>query len=268
MASSRSRLALRGAGLAYVGVLVLIPLIAVTWRTVSGGVGQFWTSITAPEALVAFRLTAEVAILAVILNLLFGVGMATLLTRYRFRGRRLLGMLTDLPISVSPIVVGLALILVYGPVDGWFGPGLATAGISVIFSIPGMVLATAFVSLPLILREVAPVLIQEGTDQEEAARVLGANAWQTWWRITLPTIRPALFYGIVLCLARCIGEFGAVRVVSGGVSGDGQTQTVPLLVAERVEQFEPGSYQLSFVLVLVTILAILAVSHHRKGTLR
>ncbi len=260
--------ALRAAGVAYVGVLVLIPLAAVTWRTVSGGLGQFWAAVSAPDSLVAFRLTAEVALAAVALNLLFGVGTAVLLTRVRFRGQRLLGILVDLPISVSPIVVGLALVLVYGPVDGWFGPGLASAGISVIFSLPGMVLATAFVSLPLILREIAPVLAEAGTEQEEAAKVLGANGWQTWWRITVPIIRPALFYGVVLCLARCIGEFGAVRVVSGGVSGDGQTQTVPLLVAEKVEQFEPGSYQLSFVLVLVTVTAILAASHRRKGHTR
>jgi sulfate/thiosulfate transport system permease protein len=157
----------------------------------------------------------------------------------------------------------VALVLVYGPSSGWFGGTLAAHGIKIIFAVPGMVLATTFVSMPLILREVVPVLQEEGIEQEQAARVLGANAWQRFRRITLPTIRPALAYGIVLGLARSIGEVGAVAVVSGNVSGAGQTQTVPLVISERVQQFEPGSYQLAFVLILVTVAAIVIVSLRR-----
>jgi sulfate transport system permease protein len=254
----------RAVALLYVGVLVLVPLVVVTWKAWSPGVSAFWSAISSPEALTAFRLTAEVALAAVALNAVFGVGVALLLTRHRFPGRRLLSALADLPLSVSPIVVGLALVLVYGPVDGWFGHGLHDAGFDIIFALPGMILATTFVSLPLILREVVPVLAEEGTEQEQAARVLGANAWQRFVRITLPTIRPALLYGLVLSLARSIGEYGAVLVVSGNVSGAGQTQTVPLLVSERVQQLEPGAYQLAFLLILVTVLAIVLVFLRRS----
>lgn len=266
MASSRGTVALRTVALAYLGVLVLIPLAVITWTNVSDGWSAFWAAISSDQAVSAFRLTAEISVAAVVLNTLFGVGLAMLLTRYRFRGRGLLGTLADLPISVSPIVVGLALILVYGPFSGWFGKDLADAGFPIIFHLPGMILATAFVSMPLILREVVPVLEEEGIEQEQAARVLGANAWQRFSRITLPTIRPALAFGVVLGLARSIGEFGAVRVVSGNISGAGQTQTAPLVIAERFEQGEQGEqgyYQLAFVLIVITVLAIVVVSLRR-----
>lgn len=268
MGSPRGRLALRAVALVYVALLVLVPLAVVTWHTVRPGWSAFWSAISDSQALTAYRLTAEVAASAVALNVVFGVGLALLLTRYRYPGRRLLGALADVPISVSPIVVGLALVLVYGPTSGWFGTGLHHAGIDVIFATPGMVMATAFVSLPLILREVTPVLVEAGVDQEQAARVLGASAWQQFRRITVPTIKPALLYGVVLSLARSIGEFGAVLVVSGNVSGVGQTQTVPLVVAERVQQLEPGSYQLAFVLIVVTVVAIVLtfLKQDRKPT--
>jgi sulfate transport system permease protein len=189
--------------------------------------------------------------------------MAILLTRYRFPGRRLLGALADLPISVSPIVVGLALLLVYGP-NYFFGKQLAGVGISLMFNVPAMIMATAFVSLPLILREIVPVLDEEGIDQEQAARVLGANVWQRFRRIILPTIRPALMYGIVLGLARSIGEFGAVAVVSGNFSGANATQTMPLAIAERFNQGVGGYYPLAFLLIVVTVLAIVLTSIRRK----
>jgi sulfate transport system permease protein len=245
--------------LTYLGGLVLVPLVVITWKTVAAGWAAFWAAISSPQAVTAFRLTAEMSLVAVALNTVFGVGVALLLTRYRFPGRRLLGVFADIPISVSPIVVGLALILVYGPAAGWFGAGLHRAGIDIIFAMPGMILATAFVSLPLVLREIVPVLAEEGLEQEQAARVLGAGSWQRFWRITFPTLNAALRYGVVLGLARSMGEFGAVRVVSGNVSGAGQTQTVPLLVAERVEQLQPGAYQLAFVLVIATVLTIVLV---------
>ncbi|ADP79167.1 sulfate ABC transporter permease subunit [Pseudofrankia inefficax] len=261
----------RGAGrfvgrfiaLAYVAVLVLVPLVVVFWKTVSAGPSEFWSAISSHQAVTAFRLTAEISVAAVALNTVFGVGVALLIARHRFPGRRLLSALADLPISVSPIVVGLALVLVYGPIDGWFGKGLHSAGIEIIFAVPGMILATAFVSMPLILREIVPVLEEAGTEQEQAARVLGANAWQRFVRITIPIIRPALLYGIVLSLARSIGEYGAVLVVSGNVSGANQTQTVPLLVSERIQQLEPGAYQLAFLLIVVTVLTIVVVNLRR-----
>jgi sulfate transport system permease protein len=262
--STRGRLTLRAIVVFYVALLVLVPLVVVTWKTFEDGWTAFWNALTSEQALVAMKLTAEVAISAVALNTVFGVGMAILLTRYRFPGRRLLGALADLPISVSPIVVGLALLLVYGPTSHWFGMTLANAGFSLMFNVKAMILATAFVSLPLVLREIVPVLEEEGIDQEQAARVLGANAWQRFRRIVIPTIRPALAYGIVLGLARCIGEFGAVAVVSGNLSGAQQTQTMPLVIAERFGQGVGGYYPLAFVLIVVTILAIVLTSVRRK----
>jgi sulfate transport system permease protein len=256
----RPRYGLRLAAVLYVAILVLVPLLLVTWRTIRQGGGAFWTAISSDQAVQAFRLTAVVAGSAVILNVIFGVGVALLLTRYHFPGKRLFGVLIDIPISVSPIVVGLALVLVYGPTGGWFGSSLHSAGINVIFAVPGMVLATTFVSLPLVVREIVPVLEDEGFEQEQAARVLGASAIQRFVRITLPTIKWALAYGVVLSIARSIGEFGAVKVVSGNISGSGQTQTATLLVDERVEQLEPGAYQVSLVLIAVAVVAIVIVS--------
>jgi len=258
VASVRSRWTLRLVAIGYVGILVLLPLIVVCWRTIDQGGRAYIDAVTSAEALHAYQLTAIVAASAVAINTVFGVGMALLLARYRFVGKRVLNVLIDIPVSVSPIVVGLALILVFGWRTGWFGDGLRTAGIQVIFATPGMILATTFVSLPLVVREVLPVLEETGLDQEQAARSLGANAWQRFVRITLPTIKWALLYGVVLSIARSIGEFGAVRVVSGNVVG--QTQTVTLLVDEKAEQFELGAYQLSLVLIAVAVLCIVAVS--------
>jgi sulfate transport system permease protein len=258
--SRRSKYGLRAAALVYLAVLVLIPLFVIFYRTFQDGWSVFWHSISSHEALTAFRLTAEVSLAAVAINTVFGVGLALLLTRYRFPGKRLLGSLADLPISVSPIVVGFALLLVYAPFNSWFGKDLTSAGIQIIFALPGMILATAFVSLPLMLREIVPVLEEAGDDMEQAARVLGASARQQFVRITLPTIRPALAYGLVLSLARSIGEFGAVRVVSGNISGAGQTQTVTLLIQDKYQNLQSGPYQLALVLVLVTVIAIVGVN--------
>jgi sulfate transport system permease protein len=255
-----ARYSLRAVAVAYVGLLVLLPLAVVCWRAVDQGGVAFWAAVSSAQAQEAFRLTAIIAGSAVVINTVFGVGAALLLTRYRFPGKRLLGVLIDLPMSVSPIVVGLALVLVYGPYNGWLGASLHRSGIEVIYAVPGMVLATAFVSLPLVVREVVPVLEDEGIEQEQAARVLGASALQRFVRITLPTIKWALAYGVVLSIARSIGEFGAVKVVSGNVSGSGQTQTATLLVDERVEQLEPGAYQVSLVLIAVAVIAIVVVS--------
>lgn len=255
---SRGRIALRVTVLTYVGILVVVPLATVLWRTIGEGFGAFLDALTSGDAVHALVLTGIVAGSAVVLNTVFGVGIALLLARKRFAGRALLDTVLDLPVSVSPIVVGLALVLVYGTETGWFGGGLAHVGVQVIFATPGMILATAFVSLPLVVREVLPVLIEAGDDTEQAAACLGANGWQRFARITLPTIRWALGYGVVLSVARCLGEFGAVKVVSGDVSG--QTQTLTVLIDDRAQQFEPGYYQLSVVLVLICVLCILAVA--------
>jgi sulfate transport system permease protein len=258
--STRSRWTLRLVALGYVGVIVLLPLGVICWRVIEQGGSKFWDAISSAQAQRAFELTGVVAGSAVAINTVFGIGVALLLARYRFPGKRVLSALIDLSISVSPIVVGLALVLVYGPIDGWFGKGLHNAGIDVIYAVPGMILATVFVSLPLVVREVVPVLEDEGIEQEQAAQMLGASAPQRFLRITLPTIKWALAYGVVLSIARSIGEFGAVKVVSGNVSGAGQTQTATLLVDERIEQLEPGSYQVSLVLIAVAVLAIVVVS--------
>jgi sulfate transport system permease protein len=252
---------LRYVAIVYVAALVALPVGVVFYRTIDQGWSNFSAAITASDSVHAFKLTAIVAGSAVIINTVFGVGVALLLARYRFTGKRVLSLFIDLPVSVSPIVVGLALILVYGFRTGWFGSQLSSVGFQIIFATPGMILATAFVSLPLVLREVLPVLEEAGLDQDLAARSLGANALQRFRRITIPTIKWALAYGVVLSLARSIGEFGAVRVVSGNITG--QTQTVPLLVDQHAEQFENGAYQLSVVLILVATLCIVGISFLR-----
>lgn len=249
---------LRSVAVLYIAILVALPLALVFQRTIADGADAFWEAISAPDAVHAFVITAQIALIAVAINTVFGLGVALLLARYRFAGRRLFNLLLDIPVSVSPIVVGLALVLVYGPTQGWFGPPLSDAGVQVIFALPGMVLATCFVTLPLVVREIVPVLQEEGLDQDVAARSLGANSWQRFGRVTLPTIRWALAYGVVLSLARAIGEYGAVRVVSGDVIG--QTQTATLRVGDLAEQGEPGAYQISLVLVLFAVLCIVAIS--------
>jgi len=256
--SKAARWSLRWVAVVYVAALVVLPVAVVLRRTIQSGWQAFIDGITAPEAVHAFQLTGVVAGSAVVINTVFGVTAALLIARYRFLGKGLLDLVIDLPLSVSPIVVGLALILVFGFRTGWFGPGLRAAGIQVIFATPGMILATSFVCLPLVLREVLPVLVETGLDQDQAARSLGASAWQRFVRITLPTIKWALAYGVVLSLARSIGEFGAVRVVSGNITG--QTQTVTLLVDQHAEQLEGGAYQLSIVLVVFAALCIVLIS--------
>ena len=256
-----ARHALRYTALGYLGVLLILPLGLIVERTFAGGVSAVWSALTSPEAVHAFQLTVEVAACAVVANTVFGLGLALLLVRHRFPGRGLLNAAVDLPVAVSPVVVGLALILVYGhfsPVGGW----LAGHGIQVIFALPGMVLATIFVSLPLVVREVVPVLQEIGTDQEQAAATLGAAPLQTFWRVTLPAIRWSLAYGIVLTLARSLGEFGAVAVVSGRIVG--QTQTLTLFVQERFESFDTeAAYAASFALAAIAVVVLILMNRLR-----
>jgi sulfate transport system permease protein len=255
--TGRARWTLRLLAVAYVLILVVLPLVVMVGRTFEDGIAAFVESITSPEAVAAVTLSLQVAVQAVVVNTVFGVAVSLLITRYRFRGRNVLNALIDLPVSVSPVIAGLALILVYGS-NGWFG-FLQAAGFQIIYSVPGIVLATCFVSLPLVVRELVPVLDEIGLEQEQAGRSLGANAWQRLWRLTLPSVRWALAYGVVLSLARALGEFGAVRVVAGNVLGS--TQTMPLLAAQRYADLdESGAYAISFVMVAIAILCILIVA--------
>jgi sulfate transport system permease protein len=246
---------LRVVALLYLLFLLVLPVGLIGWRTFQHGVGPFFDALSTPSALHAFKVTFIVALWAVALNTVFGIGTALLLVRRRFPGKRILNALIDLPLAVSPVVVGLALILIYGkfaPVGGW----LEDQGIQVIFSTPGMVLATVFVSLPLVVRAIVPVLEEMGDDQEQAAHTLGAGGWQTFRRITLPGIRSALAYGVVLCLARALGEYGAVAVVSGRLVD--QTQTLTLFVEERFQNFDqPAAFAAATALALIAIITLL-----------
>jgi sulfate transport system permease protein len=253
-----SRIGLRIVALGYLALLLVIPVGVVFYRTFEHGVGAVIDSVTTPAAISAFWLTVEVAAIAVPLNVVFGIATALVLVRGRFPGKRLLDTLIDLPFAVSPVVIGLALLLLYGR-DGWFGSVLLDHGIRVLFSVPGIVLATVFVSLPFVAREVAPVLREIGDEQEQAATTLGASAWQTFRRVTLPAIRWGVAYGVVLSVARAIGEFGAVSIVSGKIAGE--TQTLTILVEQRYGNFDvAGAYAASALLALIALLTLLGMT--------
>ena len=261
-----ARLGLRTVALGYLFLLLAAPVGLIFYRTFEHGLGPAWDAVTTPEAQHAFWLTFVMIAVAVPLNTIFGVTMAILLVRHRFPGKALVNAFIDLPFAVSPVVIGLALILVYGN-DGWFGGWLTEHGIQVIFSVPGMILATIFVSLPFVVREVVPVLREIGTEQEQAASTLGASGWQTFVRVTLPSIRWGLTYGVVLATARALGEFGAVSVVSGKLSGE--TETATLFVETRFHQFDlTGAYAASVVLAamaLIVLLSMNVLNRRRRG---
>jgi sulfate transport system permease protein len=251
-------IALRVIALAYLGVLLLFPLGTIVWRTFENGIDPVWGALTSPDAVQALRLTVEIAAIAVPLNTVFGILCALALVRHRFPGKALLSAFVDLPLGVSPVVVGLALVLVYGRF-GWCGGWLSDHGIQVIFALPGMVLATVFISLPFVVREVVPVLQEIGTEQEEAASTLGASALQTFFRVTLPAIRSGLGYGIVLTTARALGEFGAVSVVSSNIAS--QSQTLTLYVENRFQAFDSaGAYTASLTLAALAVLTLVAMT--------
>jgi sulfate transport system permease protein len=253
-----TRISLRVIALGYLALLLGVPVGVVLYRTFEHGVGAVWDSVSTPAAIHAFSLTLEVAAIAVPLNTALGILTALVLVRGRIRGKAILEAIVDLPFAISPVVVGLALILVYGRI-GWFGPWLADHGIAIIFSLPGMVLATVFVSLPFVAREVAPVLREIGDEQEQAAATLGASSWQAFWRVTLPAIRWGVAYGVVLTVARCIGEFGAVSVVSGRIAGE--TETLTLLVEKRFTNFDlAGAYAASALLAVIALATLLAMT--------
>lgn len=245
---------LRYTALAYVSILVIIPVALILWRTFQPGVGAFFESITTPAAASALQLSLLVVAIVVPLNVIFGVPTALVLARNRFRGKSALQAVIDLPFAVSPVVVGVALILLWGSA-GLLGFVENSTGLKIIFGFPGIVLASIFVTVPFVIREVEPVLHEIGTDQEEAAATLGSQWWQTFWRVTLPSIRWGLTYGIVLTIARTLGEFGAVIMVSSNLPGISQTLT--LLVADRHNRgSEYGAYAVSTLLMTVAVIVL------------
>ncbi|UUY02225.1 sulfate ABC transporter permease subunit CysW [Svornostia abyssi] len=256
--SRAARLTLRAIALGYLALLLALPVGMVFYNTFADGFAAAWESVTTPEAQHAFWLTIVMVAIAVPLNTLFGITAALALVRGNWRGKTIVGAIIDIPFAVSPVVVGLALILVYGR-QGWFGEWLTDHGVQVIFSIPGMVMATIFVSLPFVVREVVPVLREIGVEQEQAAQTLGASPSQIFWRITLPAIRWGVAYGVILTTARALGEYGAVAVVSGKIVGE--TQTLTLHVEEQYQQFDlTGAYAASVVLALIALFVILSMN--------
>ncbi len=251
-----SRYVIRFGALGYLALLLLLPVGFVFYRAFDHGFSHAWHAVTTPAAVHALELTLLIAAIAVPANTVFGIVMALALVRGRLPGRGLLNAAVDLPLALSPVVVGLSLVLLYGR-GGWLG-GLAGHGLKILFAVPGMVLATMFVSLPFVVREVVPVLREIGTEQEQAAETLGAGPFQTFRRITFPAIRWAVAYGVVLTTARAIGEFGAVSAVSGNI--EGRTQTLPLYVKAQFDGFDTaGAYASSVVLAMIAIAVVVAL---------
>jgi len=252
------RLALRVAVLGYLTLVVAAPVVMIVVRTFAHGLAPVIAALTTPEALHAVQLSLLVTAIVVPVNTVFGVVCAFVLVRRRPRGSALITAVLDLPFAVSPVVLGLALVALYGS-QGWFGPWLSDHGVHVIFALPGMVLATVFVSLPFVVNEVVPVLAEAGTDAEDAAATLGASSWQAFRRITLPAIRWGVTYGVVLTTARALGEYGAVAVVSGSVLG--VTQTLPLYVEDRFVGLDlTGAFAAGLLLGLVAVAVLLGMT--------
>ncbi|TMM03313.1 MAG: sulfate ABC transporter permease [Actinobacteria bacterium] len=262
LVSRRATLSLRTVALLYLAVLLLAPLGMIFWRTFEHGLGAALGWVTTPAAISALWLSLLIAAIAVPLNTIFGVGCAMLLVRGKGRATAVLDAIIDLPFVVSPVIVGLALLLVYGQ-GGWFGNWFLSHGIRIIYAPAGMVIATVFVSLPFVVREVTPVLQEVGDEQEQAAATLGASGWQTFWRVTLPSIRWGVAYGVVLTTARALGEIGAVAVVSSNVAGS--TLTLPLLVQQRDSQISSaqslsGAYAAATELAVISLLVLLVMT--------
>ena len=242
--------------LAFLVLFLVLPLATVFVEAFRQGVATYVIAIKQPEGLAAIRLTLIVAAIAVPLNLVFGIAAAWAMTRFEFRGKALLGAFIDLPFSVSPVISGLVYVLLFGA-QGWFGPWLDAHGVKIIFAVPGLVLATIFITLPFVARELIPLMQAQGSEEEEAARVLGASGWQMFFRVTLPNIRWALLYGVLLCNARAMGEFGAVSVVSGHIRG--LTTTMPLEVEMRYNEYDyVGAFAVASLLALLALVTLAA----------
>jgi sulfate transport system permease protein len=244
-------------------LFLILPLLAVFSEALRKGWDTYWHAITEPDAWSAIRLTLLTALVAVPLNLIFGVCTAWAIAKHDFKGKSFLTTLVDLPFSVSPVVAGLIYVLVFGA-QGWFGPWLAAHDIKIIFAVPGIIIATIFVTVPFIARELIPLMQAQGTDEEQAAIVLGASGWQTFWRVTLPNIKWGLIYGVILCNARAMGEFGAVSVVSGHIRG--QTNTMPLHVEILYNEYQSvAAFSVASLLALLALvtLVIKTIAHWR-----
>jgi sulfate transport system permease protein len=253
---------LDGVVLGAFALLILVPAVALARQVLAGGWRPFAQALAAPEVQRAFGLSLGITALATAINTVFGIAFALVLVRQRFWGRSLADGLVDLPFAVSPVVAGLMLVILYGP-EGWLGRGIEAAGYRVVYSLPGMVLATMFVTLPFVVREVVPVLREFGTDQVEAAYTLGAGRIQTFWRVTLPLIRWGLCYGVTLTIARSLGEFGALLVVSGNLIG--HTQTATLYIHDGIESFHPeGAYAASLILAAVSFALLVGMDRIRR----
>jgi len=249
---------LTGIALAFLGFFVVLPLAAVFTEALRRGVGVYFTALKEPDALAAIRLTLLTAAIAVPANVVFGIAAAWAITKFSFRGKSLLITLIDLPFAVSPVISGLIYVLVFG-LQGWLGPWLDEHDIKVIFAVPGIVLATIFVTFPFVARELIPLMQAQGPDEEYAAITLGANGWQTFWRVTLPNIKWGLLYGVILCNARAMGEFGAVSVVSGHIRGE--TNTMPLHVEILYNEYNfVGAFAVASVLAVLALVTLVLKS--------
>ena len=249
--------------LAFLTLFLFVPLVAVFAEALKKGVDVYLAAIVEPDALAAIRLTLVAAAISVPLNCAFGIAAAWAIAKFDFRGKNLLLTLIDLPFSVSPVIAGLIFVLVFG-LQGWFGEWLRDHDLKVIFALPGIVIATIFITFPFVARELIPLMQAQGVEQEEAARVLGASGWQIFRRVTLPNVRWALLYGVILCNARAMGEFGAVSVVSGNLIG--QTETLTLFVENRYQQFDTtGAYTASVVLALLALVTLFALNLFRPA---
>jgi len=249
---------LTGIALSFIFLFLLLPLAAVFTEALRKGLGSFWDALQEPDAWSAIRLTLLTAGIAVPLNLVFGVAAAWAVAKFEFRGKAFLTTLIDLPFSVSPVVAGLIYVLVFGA-QGWFGPWLQAHDIKIIFAVPGIILATIFVTFPFIARELIPLIQAQGTEEEQAAIVLGASGWQTFWYVTLPNIKWGLIYGVILCNARAMGEFGAVSVVSGHIRG--QTNTLPLHVEILYNEYQSvAAFAVASLLALLALLTLVIKS--------
>jgi sulfate/thiosulfate transport system permease protein len=246
-----TRVVITALAVLWLSLFLLLPLVSVFVEALRDGLGAYFTAIIEPDALAAIRLTLLVAVIAVPLNMVFGLAAAWAIAKYDFKGKSLLITLIDLPFSVSPVISGLVYVLLFGA-QGWLGPWLKAQGLEVIFAVPGIVLATIFVTFPFVARELIPLMAEQGTEDEEAALSLGASGWQTFWRVTLPNVRWGLLYGVLLCNARAMGEFGAVSVVSGHIRG--LTNTMPLHV-----EILYNEYNFAAAFAVASLLALLAL---------